>query len=281
MEHYLFLGYSKENSMYKPKRLLTIISALPLSTTKQQNEKKKQEKAVWINKRSSHAGQDRIITVSGVPGIPWIDTRALPKTYVISMDPRRYQGLELRLKDWSKNVTHWPATNGNFIKRQEWINKGFISRENTMTRGELGVYDSHRRIWDNVQKLQLPVALVLEDDADLRYSEQTTNVIRSVLDKCAEFKFEWDIIYLGHNNNYEPEMITGEIGLPFHCQGLFTYLVSLNGARKLMNLTKPPILKPIDVTLGDLADESKLVALSLEPRLCYVVAVSSSTVSIK
>lgn len=265
--------------MYKPKRSITFVSALPVSLAKKQNDKKK-ETAVWINKRTSNKSQERAITVSTVSGLPWIDDQ-VPKTYVISMDPKRYKGLELRMRDWSKHLTHWPATNGHFIKRQEWINRGFISKENTMTRGELGVYDSHRRIWNEIVSLQLPMALVLEDDADLRYSEQSTQVIRGGLDTCKEFKFEWDIIYLGHNLNYETEMITGELGLPFHCQGLFTYLVSLKGARKLLELTKPPIMKPIDVTLGDLADELKLVALAIEPRLCYVVAVSSSTVSIK
>jgi GR25 family glycosyltransferase involved in LPS biosynthesis len=238
----------------------------------------KKEKSVLHKRKNTPI--DRGIVVSSSLGIPFVDD-IIHKTYVISMDAKRYAGLQNRVREWSSKLTHWAATNGNHIDKRQWATEKKCLHNSTMTRGELGVYDSHRRIWKDMTDSNIPIALVMEDDADLRYSAQSSQVIRDSIKQVQDLEIKFDILYLGHNNNYEVQMVTQSIAIPSHCQGLFTYVITLAGAMKLLRLTSPPYVKPIDVLLGDLSDDGSIVALSVEPRLGYVVPVISSTVTIK
>jgi hypothetical protein len=202
--------------------------------------------------------------------------------FAISIRYERYQHLLARLGPWAKHVQYWPGTYGDKIDRDKLISDGvvvasaFRPNEPYLRRGEIGCYDAHLRLWKHIAENKIQRALILEDDADIQYSENVPKRISKFFADIQRLDLKYDLLYLGHNDYNPPTHLypETEIGVPSKCQGLFSYVVTFEGVQKLIKVALP-MGPPVDIRI---MDEIKYIRqLSMEPRLNWVVNVYSET----
>jgi len=228
------------------------------------------------------AGADTVNLTGGpveAGDIPW--PPEFVKTFVINLStrPERMEGLLARFGDWSKHVTKLQATNGLGIRVPEWVKDRRTAPGVRLNRGQLGCYDSHVRAWTEMVEKGIPSALILEDDANIRHRHDHATRMRAALDEVNAKQPDWEFFYIGtgHTRNAK----TGKhIGTCRGCQGLFAYVLKLEGARKLLASARPYIL-PVDVYVGKMIDSGQIKGSGMVPSLCYVVPVHSDTTFIR
>ena len=191
--------------------------------------------------------------------------------FAISIRPTRFDNLVARLGPWAKHLTHWQGTLGDQINKDQWVRDGIAVPR--LRRGEIGCYDAHYRLWKHISENNIPSALILEDDADINYGHYVVDRVNKMFQDLQTHNIQYDLIYLGHNNNKRPRKQTASIGIPAGVQGLFMYHVTLEGVRKLLEKAIP-MTQPVD----DYAYVSmpRIREFTLEPRLGWVVPIERS-----
>jgi glycosyl transferase family 25 len=200
--------------------------------------------------------------------------------FAISIRPLRWNGMQARLSKWAPHVRLWEGTNGEHLNIKHWIKQGKAAYGCRLNRGQLGCYDSHVRVWEYIVKQNLQTTLILEDDANIRYTHATYKSIRDGLDEAKQLNIQWDLFYLGRSRLDIHTKYSSKLVKPKGCCGLFAYVLTLKGAKLLLEHSKPYRI-PVDVLVANLHDSNRLNAVGLEPRLCYVVPVRSDTRGIK
>lgn len=199
--------------------------------------------------------------------------------FVISMRPHRWRGLQARMGHWASKMTMFNATNGHQLSKQNWINRGIVKVGSNLSRGQIGCHDSHVRIWKHMIKNDIKISLILEDDANIRYTESTEKRLKEFFKKVKENNINYEMIFIGRGNHNKFKTITPGISRPKTCQGLFAYILTLSGAKKLLERSHPYRL-PVDVLAERLCDNGTITAIAMDPRLCHVVPVVSDTAGI-
>ena len=136
-------------------------------------------------------------------------------------------------------------------------------RWNCLTRGQIGCFLSHRKAWQRVVDGGFPTALITEDDCNLTPHPDTIRYLDRVVRD--ELDFPWEMLYLGRN-----PALCKTIGPPVRPHlvrtgktwGLFAYVVTLEGARKLLRSTEGPISAAVDVVVSTMPEPRRRVALS-------------------
>uniref|UniRef100_A0A7S0DSR7 Glycosyl transferase family 25 domain-containing protein n=2 Tax=Amorphochlora amoebiformis TaxID=1561963 RepID=A0A7S0DSR7_9EUKA len=108
----------------------------------------------------------------------------------------------------------------------------------SLTTGEAGCFLSHYSIWHHIHKNRLPYALVLEDDFEILGSPETFREgVRKLLDEAkASAGGKWDILYLSrYPITVDHKRISRSLVIPGFSYWTVAYIISLNGARKLLN----------------------------------------------
>ena len=120
-----------------------------------------------------------------------------------------------------------------------------------MTRGEIGCYLSHYNLWRRMTDEQIPMAVILEDDATLK--DGFAQAVAAV----AACDYEWDVVLL-HAPFRGTRRLVCNLGGDFqlmdykrHYPRTTGYLVSLSGAKKLADYCRCMRLS-IDVEWGRL-----------------------------
>lgn len=206
----------------------------------------------------------------------------LGQTFVISMRAKRLADFKERFGPWAKYIKHWPGVDGAKLDTTKMYREGtllpYFCRvgETSLRRGEIGCYLAHYSLWQHIVKNNIKHAFILEDDADIQYSQTVVNRLDRFFADLGRLKMEYDLIYLGHNNCNNPDKIFPNtvIGVPNHCQGCFAYCVTLAGAQKLVQQMMP-IKGPVDMIVME--KQNTIKQLSMEPSLCWVVPVWSDT----
>lgn len=208
----------------------------------------------------------------GGPSLNWPEK--LTPIFAISLRVHRYIDLQTRMRRWSSLVQLVPATDGSKVTYKVWRKQGRLV--SGLTRGQIGCYESHARIWNRIVQSNLPHALVLEDDADISYSQETVNKLNTMLDEL-QTQHDWDVLYVG-NIGLHPikRKVTPHLNEPSGWEGLYTYFITQAGARKLLK-NAFPIAKPVDIFVGDEARKGNLKLLAMSPPLNFVVPVKSDT----
>lgn len=199
--------------------------------------------------------------------------------FAISIRPHRWEGLKARLGPWARDIQLWTGTNGEGINISRWTHNGTIAHGSQLNRGQIGCYDSHVRVWSHVVDNKLDMALVLEDDANVRYTKAIHQAVRKGLDEAKSIG-SWDLLYLGRSRLNIQSRVSNTMVRPKGCCGLFAYVVSQTGAQKLLRSCRPYRV-PVDVLVCNMHDTNRLSAIAIDPRLCYVVPVRSDTRNIK
>jgi len=133
---------------------------------------------------------------------------------------------------------------------------GYRTSHPQMTRGMIGCYKSHYKVWDAIYASGDPYGLVFEDDA---------MIDSQLYEKIPEFPPDWDVILLGHARLAEYEHVPyPDLLLVQDFWGLHGYLISRKGIAKMMLYRDIPISLQIDIFMSKLATEGKLIVYAVE-----------------
>jgi len=207
------------------------------------------------------------------PKLEW--PHQLMPMIAISMRAHRYQDLERRMRHWASLITLLPATQGTKLNYAKWDQMGRCPLRR-LSHGQMGCYESHVRVWKLIVQERLPRALVLEDDADIVYSEKTVQRLNEFLHELERIP-DWDVAYLGNVPLHPPKRtLAPHINEPSYWEGLYCYMITYEGARKLLP-TMFPMRQAIDVHVGNQMRKGLIRGVMMNPALCYVVPVVSDT----
>lgn len=181
--------------------------------------------------------------------------------YVISLarEPQKRAAFVERIRRTGLDIEVFDAVDGRSLDYDQCVQDGLVAADATgFTRGRLGCASSHRALWREAERSGRNL-LILEDDVYCRH-----DIARQIPRLLASLK-DWDIVQLGFNtnavlsfqlsqdcvfsgffSNEKPTMQQLEafarqtgVSVPLrlsHSFGLCSYLVSPQGARKLLSL---------------------------------------------
>lgn len=198
----------------------------------------------------------------------------LTPIFAISLRKHRFNDLLVRMKQWSPLITLLPASDGHKISPDRWAGMGRLKVQ--LCSGQIGCYESHVRTWQKIVDQHLRSALILEDDADITYTQTTVDRLNQFLAESKTIT-NWDVAYIG-NIGLHPikQKLTDHITEPSNWEGLYTYYITNAGAQKLLK-NAFPINSAIDIYVGAEARAGRIRTVSMTPSLNYVVPVDSDT----
>lgn len=180
----------------------------------------------------------------------------VPAIFVINLDSSvdRLISSELRLKDCGFKFERISAVNGKELLNDE-IEKHYCKKKNNkeyykeLSRGEIGCYLSHRKIWQKIVDDKIEYAIILEDDfAIVGDINKTISTLNSI-------DFEWDYIKLA---TYKKRTRNIAFSQPINNMNLVLFnkamagtcaqAVSYSGAKKLL-LNSSKFGRPVDIDL--------------------------------
>ncbi|XP_062827364.1 procollagen galactosyltransferase 1 isoform X1 [Anolis carolinensis] len=153
-----------------------------------------------------------------------------------------------------------------------------------LTKGELGCFLSHYKVWQEIVDRGLEKSVVFEDD--LRFEIFFKRRIMNLMYDLEEEGLDWDLIYIGRKRM---QVEHSEKAVP-HVRNLVEadysywtlgYIISLQGAKKLLDAQPLSKMLPVDEFLPVMFDKHpvsdymehfenrNLLAFSVEPLLVY------------
>lgn len=206
--------------------------------------------------------------------------------YVISMRPDFWTRIEKQFDNWPNAPVLWPATDGRKLDLDELVKSGVIELMSSLkqgavslTRGEIGCYYSHLRLWKNMLIQNTPLIAIFEDDADI--SEDLMEWVNNAM----LYLDQWDLVYLGYNWNPSMTPIRG-VGdfytpnLSGHYHVLIGYLITNSGAKKLVQ-NALPMQMPVDCYVASQIKVGLICWQTKESRVSPVAGTYSSTQGIR
>lgn len=203
--------------------------------------------------------------------IPW--PLAWTPIYIISIHECRLKRILENMGDWNKYVIPVQGTNGNTIDKGAMIDEGTLQNEN-LTRGEIGCYDSHRRVWEMAIAKDHKQCVVMEDDADIASTSDLGALLREIAESLNDLSY--DMVYLGHGRGWIDGYVTKNIAKPIGCYGLVAYLITRNGAQILYD-NSLPICQAVDMFPDRLDTAGKLKRLTIFPSPFFALPGTSDT----
>lgn len=211
--------------------------------------------------------------------------------YMINLKRRteRRVKMEATMKELGLDYTYFEAVDGKTLTDEILLQKGITLlpeyadpyHKRPMTMGEIGCFLSHFTIWQKMVELGQQEVLVLEDDIRFEpyFRERTEQLMREARDIGG-----WDLIYFGRKRLQENEAFLKEsenfvkVSYTYWTLG---YVISLEGAKKLLAVEPLKRLLPVDEFLPIMFDEHpndswklkyetrNLIAWSANPLMLY------------
>jgi len=174
---------------------------------------------------------------------------------VVNLDrsPERWDSCQEEFAREHVKVERFPATDGKAMSEQEIAAVATGPAQWFCTKGMLGCFLSHRRIWQKVVDEQLPAVVVLEDD--VRLMPQFGDKLRRLISELPE---DWEVCLLGAIGCISPEVealpmkfysfctgggrkspgktrrVSPSAFVPHRPAGTHAYIVSQRGAQRLL-----------------------------------------------
>uniref|UniRef100_A0A8D2LTN3 Cerebral endothelial cell adhesion molecule n=1 Tax=Varanus komodoensis TaxID=61221 RepID=A0A8D2LTN3_VARKO len=154
----------------------------------------------------------------------------------------------------------------------------------TLTKGEVGCFLSHHRVWQEVRVARgLERSIVLEDD--VRFEAYFKKRLLRLMAEVEQVQLDWDLIYLGRKQvNSEDEAPVEDVRnlvVPEYSYWTLAYVISQQGAQKLLDAQPISKMLPVDEFLPIMYDkhpneeykkhfsQRDLRAFSVHPLLAY------------
>ncbi|XP_075434672.1 inactive glycosyltransferase 25 family member 3 isoform X2 [Ascaphus truei] len=126
----------------------------------------------------------------------------------------------------------------------------------TLTKGEVGCFLSHFHIWEQIAERQLDVTLVFEDD--VRFQSFFKRKMIRLMEDVRSAHLDWDLIYIGRKQvTSDPEPPVDNVRSLVHADYSYwtlCYVISLQGAQKLLNAEPLSKMLPVDEFLPIMSD---------------------------
>ncbi|XP_041090254.1 procollagen galactosyltransferase 2 isoform X1 [Polyodon spathula] len=127
----------------------------------------------------------------------------------------------------------------------------------TLTKGEVGCFLSHYSIWKEMVDLQLERAVVFEDD--VRFQGNFKKRLLRLMEEIDLVELDWDLIYLGRKEvnptKEQPVENVRNLVEAGYSYWTLSYVISLQGATKLLNAEPLSKMVPIDEFLPLMYDK--------------------------
>lgn len=179
----------------------------------------------------------------------------VPKVLVINLDrsPQRWESAQVEFAREGVEVERFSGTDGKAMKPDELKEVATFSARWLCTKGMIGCFLSHRRIWQKMVSEKLPAVVVLEDD--VRLVEGFSQKLLKLMDELPK---DWEVCLLGAIGNVNPDVepfhmklysfcvgggrpspgktrrVSPNVFVPHRPAGTHAYLVSLKGAERLV-----------------------------------------------
>ena len=184
----------------------------------------------------------------------------------LSRDTKKLADMTGALQQQQIPFERLDAVDGSKVKRSA------SSCGRLCTDGMLGCFESHRKAWQTVVGRGLASALVLEDDVRL-HDDATTRT----RDAMRELPSHWDMLFLGCHScgmqgpmdavlasflgsRSQDERVSSRLIRPGLTSGTYAYIVSNQGARRLLSLMPEPI-NHVDLAISSFGTQLRLFAI--------------------
>ena len=196
--------------------------------------------------------------------------------YVISINDSRQMSFKRRFR---YPATIWPGTNGRAMDINKIRREGYLL-SNHLTRGEIGCYDSHVRLWESLVRSNTQMAIICEDDVNLTGDSKQCQYLNTLL---SEFKTTGsDLMFLSWFRPAGGNPITTYTRKQWCFNQLWGYLVTLSGLKKLLNDKRVRKMHvPVDVAIWESHSRGVVRNLVAYPPLCLTVGERSDTRNIR
>lgn len=190
--------------------------------------------------------------------------------YVINLDrnAERYDTFVTLCNTYipSTHVERFAAVDGTQLQYDEIkeivtedVLNGIISIDSTqkrtddsqLTRGMIGCYLSHLKLYKKALEMNQDLVLVFEDDAAFQVD------LMKILSDLNEFPVTWDILLLGTIHIFDQKPYSKSWNRVFKFWGTQGYIINKNGMTKMLE-NSIPITKQIDHIMGYLSEQGIL-----------------------
>ena len=182
-----------------------------------------------------------------------------------------------------------PAVHGKSLSRPERRRLSSVWGVDLLPASVIGCFATHRKAWQRVVDDDMASCLILEDDADL-VPDFVPSIRRWWREVPTGFDFvavgnfanvgdtpRWhELLHTAFNGGGSSETLSEHVYRPSLLMGTHAYIVSLNGARKLLDLL-PRANGHVDIRIGNKLRQLK--AYGLRPALAYQADMSSSNIA--
>lgn len=165
------------------------------------------------------------------------------KAFVINLDDRKDR-LEKFTNGTNINYERFSAVNGKKLKPNQQLQRIFENNDYNMRVGLVGVAMSHIKLWIDLLTSDVNMFCIFEDDA--RFGPNFEKHLNHIIDTAPQ---NWDLIYLGHHlypqyitsDTYKTDVdpvlqqMTVQESLSHSMGGMFAYLITKEGARKILD----------------------------------------------
>lgn len=185
--------------------------------------------------------------------------------YMINLKRRteRRKKMESAMKELGLDFTYLEAVDGKTLTDDVLVQKGIALlpeyadpyHKRPMTMGEIGCFLSHHTVWQRMVALGQEEVLVLEDD--IRFEPYFTERAEQLMEEARTIG-GWDLIYFGRKRLQENEAFLPESGnfvKVSYTYWTLGYVISLQGAKKLLAAEPLKKLLPVDEFLPIMFDE--------------------------
>jgi GR25 family glycosyltransferase involved in LPS biosynthesis len=206
----------------------------------------------------------------------------LKQMFVISIREHRLEDFEKRLGGLCKYLTVVEGMNGNLLDTEQLIKRNLykpFNKWNSLTRGELGCFFSHKAIWQKMVDENIKCAFIMEDDCMLTVNNKMLEYIKTCLIELKQGDPNWTVFFWARNpelakNIKKVSTYLYKIGRSW---GLFCYMVSLDGASQMLKKCVR-IEQSADLFVSTTPMRGRYAC---DPMLCSVKKEHSDTLNIK
>ena len=196
--------------------------------------------------------------------------------YAISINSNRQDKFKRRFLHPS---TIWAGTNGKTLDIGK-LKRESVLISNHLTRGEIGCYDSHLRLWEKLVRDKTPMAIICEDDVNLTGDANQSSYLNTLLSEVKPVPF--DIMFLSWFRPAGGNTVTAHTHQQWCFHQLWAYLVTQEGLKKILADVKVKKMHvPVDVALWDSHSRGVIRNVVAYPPLCLTVGEHSDTRGIR
>jgi glycosyl transferase family 25 len=198
------------------------------------------------------------------------------KMYVISLkNEDRMNNIKMQENKINSEIEIFDAVKGWELNAEELFKNGIISESyknpNRYQQGQLGCYMSHLNLLNKIKKENNNgYSIIFEDDFNIT-EDNFLKEVESILVKINNKNLDFDLIFLGNQDNNKGEIVIDnihEIDKNVDLYATHAYVVNNKNIDKIIDKIKF-INNPIDVNYDYLGKNNILKIYVINPRIVY------------